>query len=67
MWSSGDGGKTWVSVTSAASWSIRSDFGVVVYNSNIIVMGGWNGASKCSIYIYIWIYICGCKNDVIIS
>ena len=53
VWSSGDGGKTWVSVTSAASWSIRRALGVVVYNSNIIVMGGWNGASKCSFYLFL--------------
>ena len=57
VWSSGDGGKTWVSVTSAASWSIRNRFGVVVYNSNIIVMGGYGGASKCSIYNNLYIYI----------
>ena len=57
----------WMSVTSAASWSIRYRFGVVVYNSNIIVMGG-GGVSKCSIYICIHIYMdIFYVNDVIIS
>ena len=53
VWSSGDGGKTWVSVTSAASWSGRYAFRVVIYNSNIIVMGGNGVPGKCSIYLFL--------------
>jgi hypothetical protein len=44
VWSSPDG-TNWTQVTSAAPWSARGGFGAMVLNSQIYVMGGYNGNS----------------------
>eukprot|EP01084_Bolivina_argentea_P168896 292808_1 len=44
VWSSSDGGKTWIQMTSNAQWNRRSALQAVTWNNNIVIMGGCGSA-----------------------
>ena len=50
VWSSSDGGVTWVEVTPDAGWSGRWAHSSVIYDNKIYVLGGYNGSKTNDIW-----------------